>query len=97
MVKVFDNVPEYLKYRRENENYLIITYGFFNTYIVKDRFDILVKTESKNLHYIDEFEEHLKEYKYYSISSLKDLIKRYDKFTNFICLGSPEFERELAI
>lgn len=97
MIKVFDNVREYLEYRRENKNYLIITYGFFNTYIVKDGFNILAETEGKNLHYVDEFDENLKEYKYYSIDALKNLIHRYDKFTNFICLGSPEFEKELAI
>lgn len=97
MIKIFDNVQEYLKYRRENQDYLIITYGFFNTYIIKDRFNILAETESKNLHYVDEFDEQLKEYKYYSMDSLKNLISRYNKFTNFICLGSPEFEKELAI
>lgn len=97
MIKVFYNAKEYLKYRNENENYLMIRYGFFNTYIVKDRFNILAETESKNLFYIDEFNQDWKDYKYYSIDSLKDLIKRYGKFTNFICLGNPEFEKELTI
>lgn len=97
MIKKFDNTQEYLRYRRENKDYLIITYGFFNTYIVKDRFNILMETEGKNLHYVDEFEDHIKEYKYHSIDSLKNLIKRYNKFTTFIYLGSLEFEKELTI
>lgn len=82
MIKEFRTPKEYNNYRRDPANkYIQITDRFGNGYTVKDNFNLIADTESDKLAYIDEFEDHKKEYTYKDIAELKELMQRHPNIT----------------